>query len=106
MDFDKERALTAKKSFQSIVILSLMGGVGIVLPVLSIFVATFKGVTELSLFNSAMLMVLAILVMLFVLIRSATAYLANDPKLFSFGIVFIVADLISLIYSLMTYLVL
>jgi len=106
VDFDKEQARNNTKNIRSIIMAALMGGTGVVIPFLSIFAATFKGVSDLSLFNSSMLMLLAILIILFLIIKSASAFFSNNPKLFFFGIVFIVADVISLISGLMIYLVL
>ena len=86
--------------------LSLMGGTGIIVPFLSIFVATFKGVSDLSLFNSSMLMVLSLLIIVFLLVKSIFALFTSDSKLFICGVLFIMVDIISVVFSLMTYLVL
>lgn len=106
MNIDNEIKIDKKNGFRSLIVIALMGGVGIIIPFLSSFVATFKGVTELSLFNSSMLLVLAVLVILFLSVRTISALFESNSKLFIFGVVFIVANLISLISSLMIYLVL
>ena len=106
MNIDNEIIVDKKNGFRSLIVIALMGGVGIIIPFLSSFVATFKGVTELSLFNSSMLLVLSILVILFLLIKTVGALFDSNSKLFFFGIVFVVANIISLMAGLMIYFVL
>ncbi|MBT7240867.1 MAG: hypothetical protein HN878_00065 [Candidatus Diapherotrites archaeon] len=105
MDFDTERIVAKEKSLRSLMMISLMGGVGIIIPFIAILVATFKGVTELSMFNSMVLFVLSILILLFLVIKSASSFFNNDSRLFVAGIVFIVANLISLMYNITIYMV-
>ncbi|MBT4870722.1 MAG: hypothetical protein HON47_04060 [Candidatus Diapherotrites archaeon] len=105
MDFDTERIVAKEKSLRSLMMISLMGGVGIIIPFIVILVATFKGVTELSMFNSMVLFVLSILILLFLVIKSASSFFNNDSRLFVAGIVFIVANLISLMYNITIYMV-
>ena len=106
MDFDSEKKAEKKDSLRSLIMASLMGGTGIIIPFLSIFVATFKGVSEISMFNSIMLMLLSILIILFLIIRSAGSFFDNDSRLFISTVVFIVVNLISLIYNLTVFMIL
>ena len=106
MDFDAEKALQKEKSLRALIMVLLLGGVGIIIPFLSIFVVTFRGITELSMFNSTVLFILAVLMLLFLVIKSAGSFFSNDAGLFVAGIVFIVANIISLMYNLIIYMVL
>ena len=106
MDFDTEKTISKKMGFRSLIMVCLMGGIGIIIPVIALFVATFKGVSELSLFNSTLLLVLSLLVVVFIAVRSIGALFDNDKKLVLAGLIFIVADVISLIINLMSYMVL
>ena len=106
MDFDTKMIVNSKNTTRSIVMISLIGGVGIIIPFLSIFVATLRGMTELSMFNSSTLLILSVLLIIFLITRSASATFDGNSKLTMFGIVFIVANVISLIYNLTIYLVL
>ena len=106
MDFDEEIAINTKGTSRSIEMVALMGGTGIIIPFLAIFVATFKGITDLSMFNSSNLLILSVLIVVFIITRTASAYFNSNPKLAIFGTVFIVANIISLIYNLIIYMVL
>ena len=106
MDFDTEMIVTSKNTARSIVMISLIGGIGIIIPFFSIFVATLRGITELSMFNSSTLLILSVLLIIFLITRSASAIFDGNSKLTMFGIVFIVANIISLVYNLTIYLVL
>ena len=106
MDFDDEKKAEKKDRLRSLVMVSFMGGTGMIIPFLSIFVAIFKGVTEISIFNSSMLMILSILIILFLIIRSAGSFFDNDVKLFVSGVLFTMVNLISLIYNITVFMAL
>jgi hypothetical protein len=106
VDYETEKENLNISTNRSIMMISLMGGTGIIIPFISIFVATFKGVTELSMLNSSALLILSVLMIIFIVTRSASAYFNGNQKLAVFGIVFIVANILSLIYNLIIYMVL
>ena len=78
----------------------LFGLFGIIAPFVSIQIATFLGKSDISLFNSSMIMFLSVLLMIFLIINSFHNFLNNNKKTFFIGVIFLLLTIISFILNL------
>jgi hypothetical protein len=85
------------------VLVIIFGVLGIGAPFFSVFVATFLGKTDISVFNSTMLMLLSILIIVYQLIISFNNLFNQRKKMFIIGLIFLLLDLISFLFNLVIF---
>jgi hypothetical protein len=103
MGFDeefKQQKLSSFKDFSRIIVFGLLG---LIVPVIANIVATFKGISDLSMFNSSLLYLLSILIIVLLLVKAISSFNNNAPKSFVFGVVFTLLNIISIVFNLSIY---
>lgn len=86
-----------------LLVVILFGLIGVFAPAGSIFVASLKGNVIFAQFNSTMLMVLPLLVIVFFVIKTFDFLFNRNTKLFIATIIFLLLVLISFILNLITF---
>jgi hypothetical protein len=81
----------------------IFGLLGIIAPFGAIHVATFMGANEISAFNSTMIMILSVLLIIFLVLNAFGNFMANRKKIFIAGLVLICLNLISFIWNLLIF---
>jgi hypothetical protein len=84
----------------------IFGLLGIAAPFLSVFVATFLGKTNVSMFNSTMIMLLSILIIVYQLITSFNNFFNGHKRIFLLGILLLFIDLVSFLFNLTIFIAL
>jgi len=104
---DRDETVQIKrKDLNQFFLMILMGLIGFIAPFFSVFVATFIGITDQSLFNGTMLFLLSILSILFLFIKGLSSIFNRAPKLFFLALPLIIISVISLIYNLLIFITL
>jgi len=101
-----EKGASAKKGFgaaKTFLMVIIFGIIGTVAPWGSIYVATFKGITDLSRFNSSMLMILSLLVLVLLIIEATSALYNNKVKMLLLCILFAILSLSSFLYNMIIF---
>jgi glucan phosphoethanolaminetransferase (alkaline phosphatase superfamily) len=80
-----------------------LGIVGFFAPIASIFVTGIKGQQIFVQFNSSMLMVLSLLVIVFFVIKSFDFFFNRNPKLFIISIITLLLIIISFMFNLVVF---
>lgn len=91
-----------RRSFRFLLIL-IFGVFGVIAPFASIYIATFLGKTDISMFNSTMVMLLSVLLIVFLLINCFGELNSKHYKGFAAGIVFLLISLISFMFNLVIF---
>jgi len=100
MDIDKQLEKEKCAGKISMVLVFVFGVIGIFAPFLSIFIATFKGVSDISIFNSTMMLVLSLLVIVFQVVHSFSAFNNNQKRAFVVGVIILFICIISFMLNL------
>lgn len=82
---------------------ALFGIIGFLAPPFSLVVATFNGKTSISLFNSTMIMVLSVLVIVFLVIKAFDLFFARKKGLFVLDFVLLVLSIFSFLIHLLAF---
>lgn len=77
---------------KSIAVLLFLGIFGLITSFFSVFVATFIGITNLSIQNGATLLVLTLLIMIFLIIKSANHFFNDNKILAIIGLLLIILN--------------
>ncbi|MFA5764281.1 MAG: hypothetical protein WC915_05740 [archaeon] len=112
--FDKENLVISNKkiklknpdapeTFKPLLSELLLGIASIFFAFISIYVATFLGVTNRSLFNASMLLLLTILLTLLLFIRATYYYFNRRGDLFIAGMIFLFINIIIVIWKIVEF---
>jgi len=81
----------------------LFGLFGIMAPFAAIYVATFLGKSEMASFNSTMIMLLSVLLVVFLVINCFGNFISNHKRIFIVGLLFLLLSMISFIWNLLIF---
>lgn len=81
----------------------LFGVLGILMPFFGVYAAVHLPRGDLVAFNSTMIMILSILLLLFLLVNSFNNFFNRKMKLFAAGIVLLFLSMISFIWNLLIF---
>jgi hypothetical protein len=93
----------APEIFKPILSELLLGGAAIFFAFISIYVATFLGVTNRSLFNASMLLLLTILLTLLLFIRATYYYFNHRGDIFIVGMSILFINIIIVIWKIVEF---
>jgi len=93
----------AQEVFEPILSEILLGGAAIFFAFISIYVATFLGVTNRSLFNASLLLLLTILLTLLLFIRTTYYYFNHRGDIFIVGMVILFINIIVVIWKIVEF---
>jgi hypothetical protein len=93
----------SKKRTMLPVLVFVFGIIGVVSPWFCIYVAGYGGVSQLSLINGAMLLLLSALVIVFLMSRTVFAGTSGSRKTFLAGILLLALSVISFVMNLFAY---
>ncbi|MFA5125890.1 MAG: hypothetical protein WC462_02720 [archaeon] len=81
----------------------LFGLFGVIVPFGAVYVATFLGKTDMASFNSTMMMLLSVLLIVFLVINCFSNFNDNHKKIFILGLLFLLLSMISFIWNLIIF---
>jgi len=81
----------------------IFGLLGTIAPFGAVYIAMYMGATEISAFNSTMVMILSVLLLVFMVLNAFGNFMANRKKIFVIGLILICVDLISFIWNLLIF---
>jgi len=84
-------------------LLFIFGIAGIIAPFGGVYIATFMGKSDVSMFNSMLVMLLSTLLIVFLLINSFVSINEKKYKRFFIGILFLLVNIISFIWNILIY---
>ncbi len=84
----------------------LFGILGILVPFVGVSVATFMGHTDLANFNSSVIMLLAVLLIVFLVINAFSNFIDNHKKIFIIELVMLLLSIGSFIHNLTIFVML
>jgi len=86
-------------------VLPILAGVGsIITPFASSYIVQTMPMSDLTLFNSGMLLILSVLLMVFLVISCFNNLFNKHFKLFALGVIILILGLISFMWNLINYL--
>jgi|GEM_PF-5212707 len=91
---------------KSTILIIVFGLIGFFAPAFSIIIATFPGPQDIAMWNSTMLMVLSLLVIVFLVIKTFGFYFSTHKKLFIVTLILLILSVISFVMNLNTFMAL
>ena len=88
------------------ILVFVFGIIGVISPWFSIYVARYGGVSDLSLANGAMLLLLSVLVIVFLMSRTVFAGASGSRRTFMAGLALLVLSAVSFVLNLFAYIAL
>jgi len=84
----------------------LFGFLGIIAPIVSVYVATFLGKSDLSVINSSLIMFLSALLIVFLIINCFSNFIKNNKRSFILGLILLLLSIYSFISNMLIFITL